>query len=119
MGDEHGQDKKPLIFGCDANLNLVLENSRSPNRWSSPPEPEGWRRRIAEQGRLNGINNEFSDYDEQLRDTQHSLRTEKTRKTEPGLSGSTNTSNLQGLGKRECKQDDKRDEEYGMKSMGK
>ena len=65
------------------------------------------------------MNNEFGDYDEQLRNTQHLPRMEKTRKTGPSLGGSTNTSNLQGLGKRECKQDDKRDEEYGMKSMGK
>jgi hypothetical protein len=68
---------------------------------------------------VNEINNEFGDYDEQLRNTQHSPRVEKTRKTGPSQSGSTNTSNLQGLGKRECKQDDKRDEEYGMRSMGK
>lgn len=69
--------------------------------------------------RVNGINNEFSDYDEQLRNTQHSPRMEKTREIGPSPNGSTNTSNLQGLRKRECKQDDKRDEECGMRSMGK
>lgn len=55
---------------------------------------EGWLQRRMERG-VNGINNEFGDYDEQLRNTQHSPRMEETRKTGPSLSGSTNTSNLQ------------------------